>query len=1530
MSADEVPRRLDALTRQLASVMDEVERLRREVHSLRAGAEMQASSSAVAPEPVLPPLPATLVGASGTELIAKSPIAEPPIAEAPLPAESPAEESPAEEPAAEELAADEAVLELPDVELPDVESPDVESPDVESPDVESPDVELVPGVEELAMPVSPVAPPPEQRERQQAELEAKIGGKWLQLAGSFVLIIGLGLFAREAVTDMAPWQRLAGLYLAAAVAFVAGFLADRRFRDRPDVAPLAARLREFARPTMGSGLAFAFFASYAGHFVAPTRCLPVLVSAVLMLAFVGALLWCAERWRSELVAGLAILLGHVAAFVAASASETYAMTAVVFLSLAAVLLQLRHSWLQLTLIALVTAFTSHALWAVRDLDASMSDRFAVQVAFLSLYYLIFVAADVIQGWRLTQLGRDAFTQRQRTCGRALGPTAIALYGPLTSAVFYFTEAYWPRIEIFFFVLAAVQVLLLIVHRRLRTGEAPLYGSTATVFVLLGLFGSLGGMALNLALAAQAMLLLVMGRLLFWYLRPLAQGVLAINFLHFWFSDARNLDTWPLFLGALVMAAMYYVKAYLGETWEPIPLDQRFSPKRGWFNRHWVRLYQRATVPIAHLQALAGGVLFTYQCDQFLPAPWDGLLMLGLALTVTIVGLWLHSASLLHGALWLQAGCLIFLWYTGGYVGNVTLAGSSQQVWLAAQLTVFVLAASAAVAVQVAARRRRRTYGRFASVALALSAVAGFGAAGAGTPVPWLFWLVLLGPIAIWTAIETWPGPNIHPVEAEDSERPWHEWTLRFYHGGERMRVLFSVVAALLTGWAVDQALPSVTATLVVLSLLGLVLAVVVVVRNSPYLLVGLGVHLVFTGALARVGLDVGEAYQNLARWGTVAAATLVCLGLQLASARRQRCSFGVGGGLAGVLAGVQLGLLCLEPAQGFDPLALWLLPMVGLWGGIELFRGNPGRCAGTQSHWTDRWGSQLFLERSQGLAATASVLLAVLTGTLLGRHFEPDARALLWALIVAAGALLAAALWRDSPYLLSGLITLLGLLTAQRLLHAASLSSSSSQGWTLQDAALLEWACATTLVVVGVILLLRAPRCRRTSFAWGGLMALSLFVFASAELWLVRRPEPLGIVPWLVAFAMALAGLELLQRGFHRRCGDDEESKWVDAFGLRQLCTRSQAYAIAGALMVALLLIAYSSRQFDAAVVLLAAIMGYCLALVGAAVLLKSQPLVAAFAVCLTALHPLFYFRLGPERAAAEAPVLSLAILLLTLLAGVAVEHSFRHPAVAAAQNAAADGKSRRQPAWWGAWYPYILSFFMAGLFLHPYGQHLVGLRAFGAPAQLVFGVLACALAAALRLRWLTRAAMTYGFAVAALLVLQVLAVTDYRQRLIVAAVLCAVQLLAMERIVDRQALTALSAGGHWRVKWIKRQLLVVVAAVLLLAALYFDQALRGSWTTAAWSVAAVAFLVLGFLWRSGTYRRVGLGIFGVTIVRVFAVDARGLEAPYQTLAFICLGVSMVVVSYLYQRYRQRIDRWLAAEEAREESAVESEPEPRD
>jgi len=73
------------------------------------------------------------------------------------------------------------------------------------------------------------------------------------------------------------------------------------------------------------------------------------------------------------------------------------------------------------------------------------------------------------------------------------------------------------------------------------------------------------------------------------------------------------------------------------------------------------------------------------------------------------------------------------------------------------------------------------------------------------------------------------------------------------------------------------------------------------------------------------------------------------------------------------------------------------------------------------------------------------------------------------------------------------------------------------------------------------------------------------------------------------------------------------------------------------------------------------------------------------------------------------------------------------------------------------------------------------------------------------------------------------------------------------------------------------------------------------------WALFSVALMAKGFSGKSLFMRRISLGLFSVTLVKVFMFDMANVGTPYRIVSFIVLGLLLVGTSYLYHRFKDRI-----------------------
>lgn len=99
--------------------------------------------------------------------------------------------------------------------------------------------------------------------------------------------------------------------------------------------------------------------------------------------------------------------------------------------------------------------------------------------------------------------------------------------------------------------------------------------------------------------------------------------------------------------------------------------------------------------------------------------------------------------------------------------------------------------------------------------------------------------------------------------------------------------------------------------------------------------------------------------------------------------------------------------------------------------------------------------------------------------------------------------------------------------------------------------------------------------------------------------------------------------------------------------------------------------------------------------------------------------------------------------------------------------------------------------------------------------------------------------------------------------------------------------------------------------AAALVAAVMLREQVSGGMLTLSWSLEGIVLLAAGFAARERILRLCGLTLLLLCIGKVFFFDLRNLETMYRILSFIGLGVVLLLVSWIYTRFREQLQRYL-------------------
>ena len=89
-----------------------------------------------------------------------------------------------------------------------------------------------------------------------------------------------------------------------------------------------------------------------------------------------------------------------------------------------------------------------------------------------------------------------------------------------------------------------------------------------------------------------------------------------------------------------------------------------------------------------------------------------------------------------------------------------------------------------------------------------------------------------------------------------------------------------------------------------------------------------------------------------------------------------------------------------------------------------------------------------------------------------------------------------------------------------------------------------------------------------------------------------------------------------------------------------------------------------------------------------------------------------------------------------------------------------------------------------------------------------------------------------------------------------------------------------------------------------MLYTLYF--AVPNDYVTISWGLAAVFYMILSVIFRDTTYRWMAILTLVVTVFYLFIFDLSKMALGYRIIAFICLGLIILGVSFYYTKKLKR------------------------
>ncbi|MGH8459647.1 MAG: DUF2339 domain-containing protein, partial [Nevskiales bacterium] len=292
-----------------------------------------------------------------------------------------------------------------------------------------------------------------------ATLEETLGGNWLNKLGIVILVFGVVSFLIWQFGGTAGGKIFLG-YLTALGTLGLGIFLEKR-----------ERYRTFARSALGGGWALIFFTTYAMHHVEASRIIPSQVAdLVLMLIVAAGMVAHTLRYRSQVVTGLALMLGF--STVTLSHDTVYSLTASAVLAAALVAIVRRMQWFELEVIGILATYINHFMW-LRPIIEPMG---AQKVQFAEFWPSAVMLAFYWAVFRFSYLARKIAEQ----AAEHVSLVAALLNTGLLLAVMKYQSV---RPELAFWVLLGLGAI------ELTLGQLPVTRRRRTAFITLTTLGA---------------------------------------------------------------------------------------------------------------------------------------------------------------------------------------------------------------------------------------------------------------------------------------------------------------------------------------------------------------------------------------------------------------------------------------------------------------------------------------------------------------------------------------------------------------------------------------------------------------------------------------------------------------------------------------------------------------------------------------------------------------------------------------------------------------------------------------------------------------------------------------------------------------------------------------------------------------------------------------------------------------------------------------------------------------------------------
>lgn len=351
--------------------------------------------------------------------------------------------------------------------------------------------------EATVSPPPPIIIPPPSEPKPSFEL--RLGTYWLVRIGAVMILTGLVFFGNLAYQKLGAGGKVALLYLASGLLLGAGAWWQRK--------TVKESLQNFAQVLFAGGLAAVYFTTYAAHHLPALRVIEnSLLDGALLLGWAGYIAWIADRRKSELLALFATGLAYYTSVITPVGSFTLYSNLV--LTITAVVFLVRNRWAGLSWASLIATYAAYAWWRFYHGGegwrwATPDEGLGFGASFLFGYWLIFtIAAFLSKHQNIAGHSRAAFITFNN--GALFSLFVLTMIQVNTGRFWQFALGY-----------GSALLVLAELARRFLPGETVsknTYLTQGLVLVTVGLVSKFTGTQLALVLAAESVILFILGTL----------------------------------------------------------------------------------------------------------------------------------------------------------------------------------------------------------------------------------------------------------------------------------------------------------------------------------------------------------------------------------------------------------------------------------------------------------------------------------------------------------------------------------------------------------------------------------------------------------------------------------------------------------------------------------------------------------------------------------------------------------------------------------------------------------------------------------------------------------------------------------------------------------------------------------------------------------------------------------------------------------------------------------------------------------